>query len=657
MTTPPDDQLLTQIKQYRLVRKIGAGAMGSVYEAIDTRDNSRVAVKMLHPWLAAQDSSFRDRFEREAHIGALLRSPYSVRLLDFGASDGNYFLVMEFVEGETVGNALARGGPMEPARALHIAIDVARALEEAGTRSIVHRDIKPENILLTADGRVKVADFGIARVQGGAGQTMAGGFTGTPEFAAPEQSLGEGDGRTDIYALGATLYAMLTGQPPFSGATAWDVVRQHQSAAVTMAPLANLPDSVTNPIRRCLEKDPRDRYQTATELAGALERALAAYVHSPGGHAEQRPGTMAGGSQTGAGALPGSPPADAVQGQTLVPQAPSQPEFPATVAGSVPTPVPQPAAQPMADVPLSMAATPGSASAPGTVRYELTISNPGQSAARISLSAIEPTGLLMVLLPPVEVLAPGATERVPIEVRQIRPAQGTPSFQFQVIAVREDGSRAAFVNLVATPTGFSAGGRSSGGPPRWLLAAGGGGLLAAALMAFLVFGGGGDSKPPTPPASSPNATSPAVKSPTGATGSGATSAPVATSPGTGKSIAPLDRWDLNFRITETSCAFGARVGDRYPVAFRFKPASGAAAAIKDGEQVTVTGIQAKEIALGTFTFHFTGFEFGYPVAAAGGQAGTATLTLSFADQQTIAEARLVERYDGANCTITGINGP
>src|SRR5512140_2051973 len=103
MTEPSEPRIVTQVKQYRLVRELGRGGMGAVYEAIDSRDGGRVAVKLLHPWLAAQDSSFRDRFEREAHVAALLRSPYSVRLLDFGVSDGTYFLVMEFVEGISVG--------------------------------------------------------------------------------------------------------------------------------------------------------------------------------------------------------------------------------------------------------------------------------------------------------------------------------------------------------------------------------------------------------------------------------------------------------------------------------------------------------------------------------------------------------------------------
>src|SRR5690348_7272097 len=173
MDAVPDRQTLTQIKQYKLVRELGRGAMGTVHEGVDARDGSRVALKILHPELAASDPTFRDRFEREAHVAALLRSPYTVHLNDFGVANGIYFLVMEYVEGDALSHALAQG-PLEPSRALQVAIAVARALEEANARGVVHRDIKPDNILLAEDGGVKVADFGIARQEGGAGATVVG---------------------------------------------------------------------------------------------------------------------------------------------------------------------------------------------------------------------------------------------------------------------------------------------------------------------------------------------------------------------------------------------------------------------------------------------------------------------------------------------------
>ncbi len=159
--------------------------MGMVYEATDRRDGSRVAVKLLHPQLSV-DEALRERFEREAHVAALLRSPYTVHLLGFGVVDGTYYLAMEFIDGQTVAEAMA-DAPLPPDQALPIAISVARALEEAEARGVVHRDIKPENIMLTSDGMMKVADFGIVRRMDTPSMTVTGGFVGTMAYGAPEQ--------------------------------------------------------------------------------------------------------------------------------------------------------------------------------------------------------------------------------------------------------------------------------------------------------------------------------------------------------------------------------------------------------------------------------------------------------------------------------------
>ena len=260
--------------------------MGMVYEATDRRDGSRVAVKLLHPQVSV-DEAFRERFEREAHVAALLRSPYTVHLLDFGVVDGTYFLAMEFIDGQTVAESIA-DGPLPADQALPIAISVARALEEAEARGVVHRDIKPENIMLTSDGMMKVADFGIARRMDTPSMTVTGGFVGTMAYGAPEQMGGEVDHRTDIYALGATLYCMLTGRPPYGG-TALDVLQQHRDASLPMAPLEGLPDAVVNPIRRCMEKAPVDRYQSAGELARASSRGRSSgHVRRSRGRKRQR---------------------------------------------------------------------------------------------------------------------------------------------------------------------------------------------------------------------------------------------------------------------------------------------------------------------------------------------------------------------------------
>lgn len=650
--TSPDDRLLTQIKQYRLVRQIGQGAMGSVFEATDARDGSRVAVKLLHPWLAAQDAGFRERFEREAHIAALLRSPYTVRLLDFGVTGDSYFLVMEFVEGASVGDLLAERGPFPPDEALRIAIDVARALEEAGARSVVHRDIKPDNILLSSDGGVKVADFGIARSAGGAGQTLVGAFTGTAEFAAPEQSLGETDHRTDIYALGATLYCMLAGQPPFGGATAWDVVRQHQAAPVAMEKLAYLPDSILNPLRRCLEKDPRDRYQTATELAGALERARMAYMREPT-QGTAAPVPPAAGPQTRVAGVP--PPVSPVGGPTRVAGGPPPPASPAggptRVAGSGPGTPLVPRAAPVGGPPLRMSVSQPLQVSEGVTYYELLLENLLPQPLQVTLSAAEPSGALAVMVTPETTLGPGETQVLPLEAHALRRKErGAGQAEFQVSAFLQGGERVAFANVMAEVSGAPGGGGSR--VPLWGIGLGAAAIAAAAIGALVLASGGDDDSGGGPPAAttSPEAsaspgTSPAASPSTADPSPGASVA-------TGGSIAALDRWDFSFVVAETTCPFGAKVGDRYDVAFRFTPAGGAQV-IRDGDRVAVTGIRDKESPLGSFTFRYDGFSFGYPVAAATGEVGQATITISFADEKTVGEASLVERYTQSACAITG----
>ncbi len=325
------------LKHYRMIRRLGAGGMGAVFEAEDRRDQSRVAVKLLHPHLA-EDTAFRERFEREAHVAALLRSPYTVHLLDYGQAEGHFFLVMEYIDGPSVAN-LIEAQPLRPLRALAIASEVGRALEEAEARGVVHRDIKPENILIAAEDSVKVADFGIARRVGGGGQTEVGGFVGSILYASPEQARGEADRRSDIYALGAVLYAMLAGHPPFNGAP-YEVMRQHAEASLPVGPLQGLPDAVVNIVRRCLEKDPQDRYQSASELAGALERAQRYVLSVESGSMRTNP------AGTGASTFPPAttgtePPATVVASPKSAPDA----QETATPAGADP---PRPEVEPVA---------------------------------------------------------------------------------------------------------------------------------------------------------------------------------------------------------------------------------------------------------------------------------------------------------------------
>ncbi|MBI5949973.1 MAG: serine/threonine protein kinase [Chloroflexi bacterium] len=269
----PDDRYSLSVPRflghYALGPLLGSGATGMVFEGEDRRDGSRVAIKLLHSHLAT-DPGFRERFAREAHMVALLRSPYTVRLLDYGFEGGRGYMVMDYVEGQTLADAL-RANRMGPRRAVRIAIQAARALEEAEARGVVHRDIKPENILLGPGDTVKVSDFGLARQVESARGTVSGAFMGTVLYGAPELASGISDHRSDIYALGATLYEAVAGQPPYSG-TVRQVLDLHRFGRFPVDQVMHLPRPLREVIRRCMEKQPDRRYQSAAQLAHALER-------------------------------------------------------------------------------------------------------------------------------------------------------------------------------------------------------------------------------------------------------------------------------------------------------------------------------------------------------------------------------------------------
>jgi serine/threonine-protein kinase len=260
--------------RYRLEGEIGAGGMASVYLAHDLRHDRRVAVKVLRPELAAVIGA--ERFLAEIKLTANLQHPHILPLFDSGAADSFLYYVMPFVAGETLRARLNREKQLPVADALGIAGEVASALDYAHRHQVVHRDIKPENILLH-DGRALVADFGIALAASkasGARMTETGMSLGTPQYMSPEQAMGEREitARSDVYALGAVLYEMLTGDPPFSGSTAQAIVAR----VVTETPRPLLPQRHTIPpqvesaVMTALEKLPADRVATAAEFAAAL---------------------------------------------------------------------------------------------------------------------------------------------------------------------------------------------------------------------------------------------------------------------------------------------------------------------------------------------------------------------------------------------------
>jgi Tol biopolymer transport system component/tRNA A-37 threonylcarbamoyl transferase component Bud32 len=269
------DRLQTALAdRYRLGREIGAGGMATVYLAEDFRHDRRVALKVLRPELAAVIGA--ERFLAEIKLTANLQHPHILPLFDSGAADSYLFYVMPFVEGETLRDRISREKQLPIADAVRITTEVASALDYAHRHGVVHRDIKPENILLH-DGQALVADFGIALAASkasGARMTETGMSLGTPHYMSPEQAMGEREitPRSDVYALGAVLYEMLTGDPPFTGSTAQAIVARvvTESPRPMMPQRHTIPRNVEAAVLTALEKLPADRFATAAEFAEAL---------------------------------------------------------------------------------------------------------------------------------------------------------------------------------------------------------------------------------------------------------------------------------------------------------------------------------------------------------------------------------------------------
>lgn len=265
---------------YEIIRQIGEGGMGTVYKARHVKLGNYAAVKFLPPRLA-QDSSFVQRFEREAKLAAQLTSPYSVRTFDVGEAAGTRMILMEYVEGESLDDLLSREGRLEEKRALRIIRDTACALAEAHEMGIIHRDIKPGNILLTKRGEPKLADLGLAKSMDAeqVNITSIGAILGTPSYMSPEQAMGlpDLDARTDIYSLGATLYRAVVGDLPFKGKTPVNVMHKIATEPLT-EPLAvnpNLSQETAAIICKMMAKDRKARYQSMTEVIKDIDNVLA----------------------------------------------------------------------------------------------------------------------------------------------------------------------------------------------------------------------------------------------------------------------------------------------------------------------------------------------------------------------------------------------
>ena len=263
--------------RYELEELVGTGGMSSVYRARDRLLERQVAIKVLHEHYS-RDEDYVERFRREARAAAKLSHPNIVTVIDRGEADGRQFIVFEYVDGENLKQLVAGQGRLPVRDALELGIQIGRALAFAHAQGLVHRDVKPQNVLIRA-GDAKVTDFGIARsldVQ--VGLTQTGTVLGTSEYISPEQATGrQVDARTDVYSLGAVLYELLIGQPPYTGDSFVSVAMRHVNDPVPSVTAArpDVPLRVDAALRRALAKDPDDRFQTMGELVAELSACLA----------------------------------------------------------------------------------------------------------------------------------------------------------------------------------------------------------------------------------------------------------------------------------------------------------------------------------------------------------------------------------------------
>ncbi len=268
--------------QYRLLRETGRGAMSLVWEAVDTRVGRRVAIKTLvAPGTlgTGERAAWAARMEREARVVARLSHPNIVTTYEVGREDGQPYLVMEFLTGQTLRQRL-RAGPLPPDEAVRVLDQAAAALDAVHAAGVVHRDIKPTSFMLLPDGTVKLMDFGIARQEDDTLVTAADMMVGSPSYMAPEQINGDPLGPAgDVWALGVILYEMLAGRMPFGGDRIATVLEQITTADPPLLP--DLPLPAQTVLRRALAKDPSKRYPSAGALAAAFRAALSASAAAP----------------------------------------------------------------------------------------------------------------------------------------------------------------------------------------------------------------------------------------------------------------------------------------------------------------------------------------------------------------------------------------
>jgi predicted ATPase len=258
--------------RYEVIEELGRGGMGKVYKVLDKEIQEEVALKLLNPEIASDEKTI-ERFRNELKFARRITHRNVCRMHDINRENDTYFITMEYVPGEDLKTVIRRTGSLPEGEAVPIAAQVCEGLTEAHRLGVVHRDLKPQNIMIDRDGNVRIMDFGIARSLAAKGVTEAGMIIGTPDYMSPEQVEGmEADARSDIYALGAALYEMVTGRVPFEGDTALIIAMKHK-AEIPLSPKEinpQLSEELTTVILRCLEKDKEKRYQTTEELLAEL---------------------------------------------------------------------------------------------------------------------------------------------------------------------------------------------------------------------------------------------------------------------------------------------------------------------------------------------------------------------------------------------------
>jgi beta-lactam-binding protein with PASTA domain/tRNA A-37 threonylcarbamoyl transferase component Bud32 len=295
-------------QRYSILTRIGSGGMADVYCAQDLQLGRKVALKLLYRRFA-EDEEFVERFKREASAAAGLQHPNVVGVYDRGEWDGTYYIAMEYLEGRTLKQIIQQEGPLAPDHAIEIGVQILRAARFAHQRGVIHRDIKPHNVILDAEGRAKVTDFGIARA-GASDMTETGSIMGTAQYLSPEQAQGHAvSAQSDLYAIGIVLYEMLTGRVPFDGDSPVTIALK-QVSELPIPPSAYnpaVPPQLDAIVLRALEKDPAQRFADADEFIAALEAVRGSLLAAPAGQSTAVFGALP--SEEAAAAAVAAPPA------------------------------------------------------------------------------------------------------------------------------------------------------------------------------------------------------------------------------------------------------------------------------------------------------------------------------------------------------------